>query len=77
MIKEFAFSLSNRHHFHPKEDASKWMGTAKDTFQSLYDYDEYIREYYKEKNSLSGFDGLIYIPDEFILDIDGKNIKSL
>ena len=75
MIKEFAFSLSNRHHFHPKEDASKWMGTAKDIFQSLYDYDDYIKEFYKSKSSLSGFDGLIYIPDEFILDVDGKTIK--
>ena len=61
MIKEFAFSLSNRHHFHKANEATKWMGTARDTFQSLYEYDDYVIEYYKKKQSLSGFDGIRYI----------------
>ena len=75
MIKEFAFSLSNRHHFHKANEATKWMGTARDTFQSLYDYDDYVIRYFKEKQSLSGFDGEIYMPNEFILDVDGETLK--
>ena len=76
MIKEFAFGLSNRHHFQSVSKMADWEGLDKDTFISLYDYDEYIQEYCKKKGSLSGFDGLIYMPDEFILDIDGKDFKE-
>jgi hypothetical protein len=71
MIKEFAFGLSNRHHFQEAEHAGDWVGTDKDTFTSLYDYDEYVVEYFSKHQTLSGFDGLIYMPDEFILDVDG------
>ena len=43
---------------------------------SLYDYDEKIVEYFGKKKSLSGFDGDIYLPDEFILDVDGANTQD-
>ena len=74
MIKEFAFSVSNRHHFQDANKTGDWQGLDSDTFTSLYDYDEHIIDYYSKNKSLSGFDGLIYIPDEFILDIDGTDM---
>ena len=73
MIKELAFGLNNRHHFVEEEKVSDWMKMDKDTFVSLWDYDEYIKEYTKKNNSLSGYDGLLYMPDELILDVDGSN----
>ena len=73
MIKEYAFGLANRHHFGDVNDMEKWAGMSQDTFMSLWDYDEHVVEYVKKNNTLSGYDGLIYMPDEFILDIDGSN----
>ena len=76
MIKEFAFGLSNRHHFQEVEKMGDWTGLDKDTFTSLYDYDEYVIEFYAKNKTLSGFDGLIYIPDEYILDVDGPETEK-
>ena len=76
MIKEFAFGTHNRHHFQDANKAGEWEGLDSDTFVSLYDYDEYVRDFCDTKKSLSGFDGLIYMPDEFILDVDGVNPKT-
>jgi len=76
MIREFALSLSNRHHFHESNKMSKLEGTPQDTFMSLWEYDEYVVEYVKKKKKLAGFDGLIYMPDELILDVDGETIKK-
>tara|TARA_Y100000401_G_C8325947_1_gene228309 strand:+ start:10150 stop:11904 length:1755 start_codon:yes stop_codon:yes gene_type:complete len=73
MIKEFAFSISNRHHFQDNTKTADWMGLDTNTFVSLYDYDEYVIEYYGRNKTLSGFDGPIYMPDEFLLDIDGAD----
>ena len=73
MIKEFAFGISNRHHFQDAEDMEQWEGIENDTFCSLYNYDDYVKDYYSNNKSLSGFDGPIYIPDEFLLDVDGEN----
>ena len=73
MIKEFAFGTHNRHHFQDANKMGDWEGVDSDTFVSLYDYDEHVAEYCDSKNSLSGYDGLIYMPDEFILDIDGSS----
>ena len=73
MIREFAFGLANRHHFMDSSDISKWMNVAKDTFHSLWEYDEDVKEYVKKKKSLSGYNGKIYMPDEYLLDIDGNN----
>lgn len=73
MIKEFAFGLSNRHHFQDADDMEQWEGIENDTFCSLYNYDEDVKNYYSDNKSLSGFDGKIYIPEEFLLDVDGEN----
>tara|TARA_R100000951_G_scaffold115473_1_gene123643 strand:- start:1973 stop:3778 length:1806 start_codon:yes stop_codon:yes gene_type:complete len=76
MIREFAFSLSNRHHFFDTREAVKWENVAKDTFMSLYGYDDNVVKFYEEKKTLSGYDGLIYMPKEFLLDVDGPDTKD-
>ena len=76
MIREFAFGLSNRHHFFPSDNAVKWENVAKDTFLSLYGYDESVIEFFDEKKTLSGYLGVIYMPKEFVLDVDGADIEE-
>ena len=76
MIREFAFGLSNRHHFFPSDNSVKWEHVAKDTFLSLYGYDESVIEYFNEKKTLSGYSGIIYLPREFVLDIDGSEVEE-
>ena len=76
MIKEMAFGLANRHHFVESSQISDWYGTDSDTFMSLYDYDDYVKSYVKNNNKLAGFDGKIYIPSEFLLDVDGDNVDE-
>ena len=76
MIKEFAFGTHNRHHFAEVNKMGDYMNMAQDIFMSLYDYDEYVIDYVKEKRSLSGYDGIMYMPDEFILDVDGSNPEN-
>jgi len=73
MIKEFAFGLANRHHFGDVHDIEKWAGMAQDTFMSLWDYDSHVIDYVKKKSTLASYDGMLYMPDEFILDVDGTN----
>ena len=46
MIKEFAFGTSNRHHFQEASSIGNWQGIDNDTFCSLYDYDDYVKEFY-------------------------------
>jgi len=74
LYKEFALGVSNRHNFQSVNKIHEWTGTDSDTFMSLYDYDEYVVEFYAKNKSLSGYDGLIYMPDEFILDVDGDSV---
>ena len=74
LYKEFALGVSNRHNFQAADKISDWMGTDSDTFMSLYDYDEHVVEFYAKNKSLSGYDGLIYMPDEFVLDVDGESV---
>ena len=76
MIKEYAFGLSNRHHFGDVGDVTKWYNMKQDTFMSLWDYDGNVVDYVKEKGTLSSYDGMIYIPEEFILDVDGANPEN-
>jgi len=76
MIREFAFGLSNRHHFFPSDNSVKWENVAKDTFLSLYGYDDSVIQYFEDKKTLSGYDGDIYMPKEFILDVDGVEIEE-
>ena len=73
MIKEYAFGLANRHHFGDTNDIEKYAGMAQDTFMSLWDYDKHVVDFVKEKKTLSSYDGMLYMPDEFILDVDGTN----
>lgn len=77
MIKEFAFGLSRRHYFQDSANVCDWMNIDKDTYMSLYEFDEGITDFFAKKHTLSGFDGLVYIPDEFVLDVDGKDINDL
>ena len=74
MIKEFAFGLSRRHYFQDASQIEQWLGLDNNTFMSLYDYDDEVKEYFAKKNTLSGYNGKIYMPDEFILDVDGANV---
>ena len=76
MIREFAFGLSNRHHFFPSDNSVKWENVAKDTFLSLYGYDDTVTEYFEANKTLSGFSGEIYMPREFILDVDGSEVQE-
>jgi len=73
MIKEFAMGLARRHYFQDAKNIPEWYNMDSDTYMSLYDYDDYVKEYFGKKQTLSGFDGMIYIPEEFILDVDGAN----
>ena len=76
MIKEVAFGVSNRGNFQSREEIWDLQGTDTDLFVSLYDYDEAVIGYYTKKGSLSGYDGDILIPEEFILDVDGTSIRN-
>ena len=76
MIKEFAFGLNKRHHFHNAEKMNDFRNNNSDTFCSLYDYDETVIHYFSKHKTLSGFKGEIYMSDEFILDIDGSSISN-
>ena len=55
MIKEFAFSIANRHHFQDAEKAKDWMGLEADTYMSLYNYNDYVIEYYGVNKIKSSF----------------------
>jgi len=76
MIREFAYGVSNRHHFQSSSDTHKWQFLSRDVYTSLYAYDEKVKEYYAKNKTLSGYDGDIYMPSEFILDVDGKDVKT-
>ena len=74
MIREVAFGVTNRHNFQREEELIELQGMDSDTFMSLYNYDESVLEYYGQNNTISGYDGLIYMPHEFILDVDGESV---
>ena len=73
MIREFAFGLTRRHYFEESSNIVKWMDLHSDTFMSLYEYDNDVKDYYAQNQKLAGYQGKIYIPEEFILDVDGGN----
>ena len=76
MKREFALSLSNRHYFEDPGNIIKWTPLHYDTYMSLYEYDDCVVDYFAKNKKLAGYDGDIYIPEEFILDIDGANIDD-
>ena len=73
MIREFAFGLGRRHYFEDASNIVNWMELHSDTYMSLYEYDNDVKDYFAKNQKLAGYDGNIYIPEEFILDIDGGN----
>jgi KaiC/GvpD/RAD55 family RecA-like ATPase len=70
MIKEVAFGLDTRHYFEESNAVFKFCGSTTPVYTSLYNYDENVREYVRKNKTLSGYDGNIYMPDEFVLDVD-------
>tara|TARA_Y100001938_G_C8066106_1_gene420272 strand:- start:100 stop:1815 length:1716 start_codon:yes stop_codon:yes gene_type:complete len=54
--------------------SGKWEYLSKDTFSSLFAYDEDVKTYFEQNKTLSGYDGPIYMPSEFLLDVDGNNV---
>tara|TARA_R100001594_G_scaffold55677_2_gene89303 strand:+ start:596 stop:2311 length:1716 start_codon:yes stop_codon:yes gene_type:complete len=56
--------------------SEKWEYLSKDTFVSLFAYDTDVIEYYEENRTLSGYDGQIYMPSEFLLDVDGNDVLT-
>ena len=75
MIKEFAFGISKRHNFMESNYMLELLGNKLDTFMSLWEYDEEVKEYFSKEKTISNYNGKIYIPKEFILDVDGQNPK--
>ena len=73
MIREFAFGLGRRHYFEDASNIVNWMELHNDTYMSLYEYDDDVKDYFAKNQKLAGYDGNIYIPEEFILDVDGGN----
>jgi hypothetical protein len=73
MIREFAFGLGRRHYFEDASNVVNWMELHSDTYMSLYEYDDDVKDYFAKNQKLAGYDGSIYIPEEFILDVDGGN----
>jgi hypothetical protein len=76
MYRELAHGVNNRHFFLRSPEVESWEGQESDTYISLWEYDESIIDFFRNTGSLRGFDGLIYMPDEFILDIDTENGSS-
>ena len=73
MIREFALGLGRRHYFEASSNIVKWMELHSDTYMSLYEYDDDVKDYFAKNKKLAGYDGKVYIPEEFILDVDGAN----
>ena len=73
MIREFAFGLGRRHYFEESSNIVNWMELHNDTYMSLYEYDDDVKNYFAKNQKLAGYSGKIYIPEEFILDVDGGN----
>ena len=46
MIREFAFGPGRRHYFEAASNMTKWMNMDSDTFMSLYEYDEDVKDYF-------------------------------
>ena len=75
MIREYAQSLSNRGHFLDEIEIYKQKG-GRDKFMSLFCYDESVKEYVKKKGKIAGYDGIIYLAEEHILDVDGETFNE-
>ena len=72
MLREYAPSLSNRGHILEEQEVANMKGGI-DKFMSLFCYEEDIRDYIKDKGKIAGYDGVIYLAKEHILDVDGES----
>ena len=50
-IREVAFGVTNRHNFQDENELAELEGLDSDTFMSLYDYDEYVVDFYAKNKS--------------------------
>ena len=66
MIKDFAFSLSKRHYFQDSADINNWYNLESDTFMSLFDYDDYVKDFFAKAND----ETMIVVLIEDIIAID-------
>ena len=71
MIREYAPSLNNRGHFLSEIEVFKMKG-GRDKFMSLFCYDEDVNKYVEKNGKIAGYDGIIYLAAEHILDVDGR-----
>ena len=71
MLREYAPSLSNRGHILEEQEIANMRGGI-DKFMSLFCYEEDVKTYIKEKGKIAGYDGVIYLAKEHILDVDGE-----
>ena len=72
MLREYAPSLSNRGHILEEQEVANTKGGI-DRFMSLFCYEEDIRDYIKDNGKIAGYDGVIYLAKEHILDVDGES----
>ena len=56
MIREFAFGLGRRHYFEESSNIVNWMEIHNDTYMSLYEYDNDVKDYYAKNQKLAGYD---------------------
>ena len=75
MLKEYASSLSNRGHILDEQEVANMKGGI-DKFMSLFCYEENVKDYIKEKGKIAGYNGIIYLAKEHILDVDGQNYEE-
>ena len=75
MIREYAPSLNNRGHFLSEVEVFKMRG-GRDKFMSLFCYDEAVNQYVEKNGKIAGYDGIIYLAAEHILDVDGHSIDD-
>jgi hypothetical protein len=75
MLREHALNYSNRGHFLEEEEVFSMKGGS-DRFMSLFCYDDSVKKYVEEKRKIAGYDGLIYLSKEHILDVDGEDFKD-
>lgn len=71
MIREYAQSLSNRGNFLDELEVFKIKG-GRDKFMSLFCYDNDARTYVSENRKIAGYNGIVYLAKEHVLDVDGE-----
>ena len=70
--REVSFGLYNRFNYMDENLVDRYQGSAQDMFVSLWLYDDYCHLYFKRTRTNAGYDGKLYFPERFILDVDGE-----